>query len=209
MKPKIDPGLQKALGRIDFEQLTNVVANQLRTTYSGVVDRDEATGWAGLGITLAINVFDPTKVVDQSKAFDVNTIRAFLKRKGYLLAIDEMRREKVVDRKVKDEVKKTTLVTRNFSAVTFECGPKNSDREAKFDPQDNRSGAVGNHLMSADFMSWAGSILKKTECDLIHYYYKCKLTMYHIGIILNMSEARVSQVHSIIVAKIQQAAVDQ
>jgi hypothetical protein len=208
MKNKIDPGLTKALGSIDFEQLTSVVANQLRGTYSGVIDRDEASGWAGLGISLAITVFDPSKVVDPAKAYDVKTIRAFLKRKGYLLAMDEMRREKVVDRKVKDEVKKTTLVTRNFSAVNFERGPKN-DRDAKFDPQDGHSTHVSERLTGADFMAWTKTILKKTEWDLIHYYYKCRVTMYHIGIILNMSEARVSQVHSIIIEKIKKAAADQ
>jgi hypothetical protein len=195
---------QAVIDQIDFGKLTSVVGAKIHSTYRDYVKKDEAEGWAGLGISKALRVINPAKLPTH-KRYDITAVCGYIRQKGFYLALDEMRHQKVVDRKVDGVVKKTTLSTRNLSSVATE---ENAFGAIEHDPEDKTSSAPTKQVDAVDLFDWANGILRLQERDLLHYYYVCRLTMYHIGIILNMSEARVSQVHASILAKIRAAMPD-
>lgn len=178
------------------EEITKYVAGRLYMTYSGQVKRDEAMGWAGLGVSEAMANFDLERLSDKH---DLGVaIPGWVRQKGYYMAMDEMRHAKVVDRKVKGVLKKTIVDAKSLAGMP---GPEGE--QCSFEPEDHRAIAPTSHPVARDFYLWAESVLTLDDADLLYYYYQCKLPMKQIGMVFSVSESRVSQHHTRILEKLK------
>lgn len=182
-------------------EIVRWVAMRLFLMYGGSVEKSETEGWAGLGVAQAVVSFVP----DPANIDHMANYRRFcmwLRAKGIWNACDAMRDAKVVDRRVKGVLKQ-----RHVKAVPLESlllG--DADLDTDFDPVDDREKDPLDAAITSELFVWATGRINRTEWDVIHYLYRCRIPVKTVGIVLNISESRVSHLHQEAIAKLRRPA---
>jgi hypothetical protein len=183
----------------EVDALIVQVAGRVNRVYSGQVDKTDVPGWVGLGVVKAARRFK-VELLNADRGQAIRQVRGWLMEKGYFETIDLMRNAKCVERSHKGSVRQTVIRAKQFSAL----GDDDSRRKTGVDPTD-RQPTPPEVAEARDIFAWAEAQLRTTERDIVHYYYRCRLPMYHVGVILNLSEARVSQLHTAVLDKLRSA----
>ncbi len=174
--------------------------------YAGHVPDDEAFGYAQLGVVQAGKTLQAKYLGPRRHPSFVDRLKRRLACKGFYNAVDQMRSDKVVDRKVKGRV-----VKRNVDAMSFaemSGGEFDEPGDFNFDPHDEQALSPAAVAEVNDLVRHCKSVLSLTERELVRYRYECRLSMKQIGMVLAVSEPRVSQMHSQALRKLREAVVD-
>jgi RNA polymerase sigma factor for flagellar operon FliA len=206
-----DPGLRNRLV-LQYAPLVKYVAGRLRTRMPDTVDQDDLVSDGVLGLMDAIERFEPARGLS-FQTFAVPRIRGAI--------IDGMRSMDFVPRSVRDKLR---VVLRAQKALELKLGRAPEDTEiAKeagipvqqlrdlsrqassnhanlddFDLADELSQAADHHVeqgdVNASLMRVVDQLADRDQVIIALYYFE-GLTLAEIGLVLGVTESRISQVH--------------
>jgi RNA polymerase sigma factor for flagellar operon FliA len=206
-----DPGLRNRLV-LQYAPLVKYVAGRLRTRMPDTVEQDDLVSDGVLGLMDAIERFEPARGLS-FQTFAVPRIRGAI--------IDGMRSMDFVPRSVRDKLR---LVLRAQKALELRLGRAPEDTEIAteagipvqqlrdlsrqassnhanlddFDLADELSQAADHRVeqgdVNASLMRVVDQLADRDQVIIALYYFE-GLTLAEIGLVLGVTESRVSQVH--------------
>jgi RNA polymerase sigma factor for flagellar operon FliA len=206
-----DPGLRNRLV-LQYAPLVKYVAGRLRTRMPDTVDQDDLVSDGVLGLMDAIERFEPARGLS-FQTFAVPRIRGAI--------IDGMRSMDFVPRSVRDKLR---VVLRAQKALELKLGRAPEDTEIAqeagipvqqlrdlsrqassnhanlddFDLADELSQAADHHVeqgdVNASLMRVVDQLADRDQVIIALYYFE-GLTLAEIGLVLGVTESRISQVH--------------
>jgi RNA polymerase sigma factor for flagellar operon FliA len=206
-----DPGLRNRLV-LQYAPLVKYVAGRLRTRMPDTVEQDDLVSDGVLGLMDAIERFEPARGLS-FQTFAVPRIRGAI--------IDGMRSMDFVPRSVRDKLR---IVVRAQKALELKLGRAPEDAEIAqeagipvqqlrdlsrqassnhanlddFDLADELSQAADHHVeqgdVNASLMRVVDQLAERDQVIIALYYFE-GLTLAEIGLVLGVTESRVSQVH--------------
>lgn len=204
-----------------YESFVKIVVNQLAGSYGGYVDREDLLSYGMIGLIYAIEKYDSSRGI-KFETYSYIKIRGYIIdeiRRQDILPISVRRRMKYIEsayaeletelerspedaevaerigitvnklRKILGQAHLSNIVS--FDAVIAENMDIEQEESSRYNPEQ----AVENKFLQ----QWlAEELTKLPEKDrlVISLYYNDGLTLKEIGLVLGVSESRVSQIHS-------------
>ncbi|MCL2640696.1 MAG: sigma-70 family RNA polymerase sigma factor [Phycisphaerales bacterium] len=184
----------------ELEVIIGAVARHLAISLNEAVSRDELTSWAGLGVSGAIDKFDPDKIdhVDHR-----TRVIHYLIEKGGRLAYDYMRASRIIGRVRKGKVYGGPIAATQLSQIPhdhneFGFGISSGAilDESACDPADI--------VAVQDFMETITSLLTDSEREVFELHYIQDMPFQEIANAKGVTGARIYQIHSKILRKVRE-----
>lgn len=212
----------------EYIPLVKIVAGRMYNYYGSKIEFDDLLGYGVLGLIDSIDKFDIDRnykfetyaqirirgaIIDNVRKFDWIPRTMRKKSKEIQNAIFEL--ENILDREVtnedianklnisKEEVDKVLANTLNFNIVSLEEILSNKGEVVLNSSTGNIPDSVYEANELKKMLAEIIDELPKKERIIISLYYYNELTYREIGEILNLSESRISQLHSRAIIKIK------
>ncbi|MCH5184956.1 MAG: FliA/WhiG family RNA polymerase sigma factor [Oscillospiraceae bacterium] len=211
-----------------YESFVKIVVNRLVSCYNAYIDREDLLAYGMIGLIYAIEKYDPGRgikfetyasirirgyIIDEIRRQDI--LPTSVRRKIKYIESVYAELENELDRSPEDsEVAERLGITVSklrklfgqshlsnivsFDAViadNMEIGPEMSER---YNPEQ----AAENHFLQ-QWLAEEIENLPEKEKLVVNLYYNDGLTLKEIGLVIGVSESRVSQIHSKILMKLR------
>jgi RNA polymerase sigma factor (sigma-70 family) len=168
---------QKEIEKIDWLKISDLIICSLKKKLPLVpVDEIEASSFVGLAVAKSI--------FNRSDKTDIENNIGLIYRIGLRRTIDDLRDRKLIDR--------ANAVNKKKEVVDSDIGRENKDWSI-FDLVKHSEDEVGD-LEREDFWKEVTKRLSKEEERIILLYYRDGITMKKIGVLLDCTEGRISQI---------------
>lgn len=178
--------------------VSKTIARMLRPHCSTYVEWEELESWARLGVTVAMDKFDPARMekvpVENPQAW----LCGYLVRKGYFAALDEMRSAHVVGRFRNGTFYGAPLPTQSFSEVEDSGG-----ESVVIEAGDEGDGDPANSVDLADLVETVSDTLGGHEKTIFDLRYRLGMTLQQIARKIGLTPARVYQIHSMLIERLR------
>lgn len=204
-----------------YESFVKIVVNRLAGSCSGYIDRDDLLSYGMIGLIYAVEKYDPSRGI-KFETYAYIKIRGYIideLRRQDMLPTSVRRRMKYIEmvyadletelerppedkevaermgitvgklRKILGQAHLSNVVS--FDAVIAENMDIGEENQSRYDPAAAAENKFLQQWLSEELMK-----LPEKERLVISLYYNDELTLKEIGLVLGVSESRVSQIHS-------------
>lgn len=204
-----------------YESFVKIVVNRLAGSCGGYIDREDLLSYGMIGLIYAIEKYDPSRgikfetyayikirgyIIDEIRRQDIlpTSVRRRMKYIEMVYADLETELERMPEdsevaarmgitvgklRKILGHAHLSNIVS--FDAVIAENMDIEQEAQSRYDPETAVENKFLQQWLSEELMK-----LPEKERLVISLYYNDELTLKEIGLVLGVSESRVSQIHS-------------